>query len=98
MTILKPAPHVSAESLMWHRETAEFIGEISDIGGRFGRVYNDACDDGLTLVSRYDGREITFVVEHEERDRDGEVQWWVLKPADLALRLRTPFTVKIFND
>jgi hypothetical protein len=53
---------------------------------------------GLTLISRYQNTaDIVFVVEHEEH-RDGDILYWDLKPALLALRSKVPFAVRVFND
>lgn len=91
--ILHPNP-VTADKLLWIPEDRRFVAEMSDIGG-FGLVYDDACDEGLTLVSRRPGyREIVFAVEHEER-REGDTLYWDLKPADGKT---CGFTVRIFND
>jgi hypothetical protein len=90
--ILKPNP-ISTTQFTWDKASKTFIGEISSTHG-FGRVYNDSADEGLTLVSQWTGREMVFVVEHTERDQDGDVQFWLLKPVDRSLWA----TVKLFND
>jgi len=86
---LKPAP-VSTRQLTWDPQTREYVGEISSTHG-FGRVYDDACDEGLTLVSGRTGNEEVFVVIDEVRDAEGDTQYWVLRPVnpnlDAALRL-----------
>lgn len=48
--ILRPCP-VSTDRFHWQPERRLFVGEYSDLNG-LGRVYDDACDLGLTLVSR----------------------------------------------
>lgn len=91
--ILHPNP-VTADRLTWMPESRQFVAEMSDIGG-FGQVYDDACDVGLTLVSRRPGyREIVFAVEHEER-REGDILYWDLEPVTGG---PASFTVRIFND
>lgn len=90
--LLKPAP-VSTRQFHWERQTHEFVGEISSTHG-LGRVYNDACDEGLTLVSEWTGREMVFAVDHTERDAEGDVRWWLLKPVDRSIWA----TVRLFND
>ena len=93
--ILTP-PAVSTENLMWHAETSTFVAEASDLGVGFGRVYDDACDVGLTLVSRYvDRQPIVMVVNHEERDADNDVLYWDLVSADFK---PIGFTVRVYND
>jgi hypothetical protein len=97
MSLLSPNP-VQASLFTWDAPTRTFSADISDLPGRgFGRVWDDACDEGLTLISRFPGRQpAVFAVSHEERDRDGDVRWWDLSPADPR---RDPgFAVRIWND
>jgi hypothetical protein len=77
--------------------------DISDFGKHFtwGRVYDDACDAGVRIMSTITGHVALFVVIHEERDGDGDVTKWVLK----AVRERGPrnplldtLKVVIYND
>ena len=87
--ILQPAPFVSTDKLSWSGPLRAFLVEASDIGP-FGRVY------GLTLTSRYPGREpIVFAVHHVERDAEGDITYWDLKPADFRER---GFFVRVFNN
>jgi hypothetical protein len=59
--ILSPNP-TSWRQLTWDPNTRQFIGEVSSLGRPgFGRVYDDACDVGFTVVSPQ-GREIVLVV------------------------------------
>ena len=97
--ILNPLP-VQSGRFTWIADSREFVAELSDLGGSFGRVYDDACDEGLTLVSsRHPGKPgIVFVINHEQRDADNDVLYWDLVPASLALRSTVPFTVRVFND
>lgn len=91
---LRPCP-VRVEQFMWDSAERTFVAEASSLGYRsFERVYPDACDEGLTLLSRYPGRpEVVFVVQHEER-RDGDILWWDLTPVNA----QPGFTVRVFND
>lgn len=94
--ILKPAP-VSTRRFSVAKD-GTLVAEISDLNG-YGRVYDDACDVGLTLVSHKTGRQIVFVVEHQERDREWELLFEDLLPADLRVRREMPnLKVRIFND
>jgi len=97
--ILRPLP-VKSSQFTWIREERRFVAEISDLGGQFGRVYDDACDEGLTLVSSQDSgrQDVVFAIDREECDAEGDVLYWDLVPASLALRSRVPFTVRVFND
>jgi hypothetical protein len=91
--ILKPRP-VSTRQFDWDSADRKFVGEISSTHG-FGRVYADACDEGLTMVSARTGREVVVVIDTEVRDANGDVQFWVLVPADSGA---PKFTVQLFND
>lgn len=92
--ILKPSP-VSTRRFTYLPEDKMFVAEASDLPG-FGRVYDDACDEGLTLVSHQTGTEVVFVVDYVERDREGDLLYRDLRPADP--RQRGLGTVRIFND
>lgn len=94
--ILRPV-QVSSRQFSWFNDKRMYVAEISDLGGRFGRVYDDACDVGLTVVSQYDERdEIVFVVDHTEV-KDGDTLWWDLKPAKPSDK-NCGFTLRVFND
>jgi len=79
-----------------------FVGEISSTHG-FGRVYDDACDEGLTIVT-LEGGEIVFVVERTDRNPDGEITGWTLRAAGRpGPRFPLPsklldLTLTLFND
>ncbi len=89
---LKPAP-VSTRQLSWFADERRYVGEISSTNG-FGRVYDDACDEGLTLVSARTGNEQVFVVADVDVDSEGDVRFWTLKPVDRHLDV----SVTLFND
>lgn len=108
MSLLHPNP-VSTDRFTFDHDTRTFVAEASDFGslrdrlatnglvGPFGRVYDDACDIGLTLVSHVSGTRVVFAVEHEERDREGDLLYWDLLPAQLHERT-AGLKVRIFND
>lgn len=95
--ILKPSP-ISTRRFFYQKDAGLLTAEISDFGPGFGfgQVYDDACDEGLTLVSHKTGTEVTYGVEHVERDREGDLLYWDLRPADRKLDYLP--TVRIFND
>jgi hypothetical protein len=95
--LLAPAP-VATDQLAWFADRKAFVAELSDLGPRFafGRVWNDSCDEGLTLVSHRTGRRVVCVVEWIERDREGDTAYWQLRPVNAPAG--TTFTVTIFND
>ena len=92
--LLHPAP-ISTSRFSY--KDGVFSAEESDFGRdfRFGQVWDDACDIGLTLVSHVSGREVVFAFEREVRDREGEVMYLEFKP---ALRNQPNLTVRIYND
>lgn len=90
-----PTPQTSTKQLWYERSEGRFIGEISCTHG-FGRAYDDACDEGMTLVNPDTGREARFVVDRTEV-RDGEIVAWhlVLLPGQRVLQ---GLTITLFND
>jgi hypothetical protein len=99
MTVLRPQPILSSKKFTWSKKDKSYVAEASDLGLRagfqFGRVYDDACDEGFTMESQYDGKDqVVCVLDSVEVDNDNDTQWWVLKPVDTKLDWR----VIIFND
>jgi hypothetical protein len=85
MALLKPCP-TSTTMFTYDARTCTFATEASslDEGGRrewLERVYDDACDLGLTLVSHTTGAEIVFAVAREVRDAEGDLVYTELRPA-----------------
>jgi hypothetical protein len=96
--LLRPKP-VQSEMFIWMPDDRQFVAEMSDLGNAFGLVWDDAADVGLTLVSRYPGRQdIVFVVEHIEVDRERDILYWDLKPASPRQQGWIGFTVRVIND
>ena len=93
--ILHPSP-VSTRSFYYDSATQTFTAELSGLGKDFcfGRVWDDSCDVGLTLVSSKTGREVVFAIEEERRDRDGDLSCIVLIPANR----KSPWVIHLFND
>ena len=82
-----------------------YVADASELteGGKrplFGRVYDDACDEGFAMISET-GREAKFAVDNEVRHADNDVTHWVLVPTADTIR-KLPMlrgaTVTIFND
>lgn len=92
MLALKPAP-VSTRQLTYFADKNTFVGDMSEIRG-FGRVHNDSCDEGFTLVSSRTGMEVVVVVIEVHTDAEGDITHWDLVPTDPSRN----FTVTIFND
>lgn len=93
--VLRPAP-VSTRQFAYDARERKFIGEISDTHG-FGRVYDDAADEGLTLVSHRTGAEVVFAVWADRRDADGDVTSWELRPVR-EVGAMVGVTLVLFND
>lgn len=93
MTLLKPAPISTATITLYE---GMMVGEASTLQFRPERVWDDACDVGVTLVSHRTGREVVYVVEDMARDGEGDLLWWDLLPADLSMRFLPP--LRVFND
>lgn len=99
--LLNPTP-LTSDRFTWVLESRTFVAEASDFGRtfNFGRVYDDAADLGLTLVSsRRPGQKIVFAIDRVERDADNDIIAWHLTPAPYQPAARDcNFTVTIFND
>jgi len=97
MTII--APKVDSSIFIYDVKTKTFVGEMSELG-KFGRVYDDACDLGFTMVSAKTGKEVTFVVNGTLREH-GETVGWRLVPVTGTVRKMPTLagvTVHVFND
>lgn len=79
MTILKPT-RVPSDAFTWNGNLGTC--EISDLGRdfRFGQVYDDACDEGVTVVSSKTGEEVVFAITGRDMDHSGEdIAGWRLQ-------------------
>jgi hypothetical protein len=59
--------HMRTELLTYDKKTKTFIGEASDFPNvsSFHRIYPDACDVGVTLISHKTGKEADFVLNEQ---------------------------------
>ena len=91
--ILRPSP-ISTRDCVWDGTSNLFVADMSDLGHgfKFERVYDDACDIGLTLISHRTGKEIVFVFTGHIRNNEGELMGWELES------LGSTFKMTIFND
>lgn len=92
MTVLRPHP-VNATRFVWFADTRTYCIDMSQLGG-FGRVYDDACDEGLTLIERHGLREVVCVVEHTDV-LNGDVKGWRLEP--VRPYNGPPFNILVIN-
>lgn len=94
--ILRPTP-VSTKRFTWCAAARVLVADASDLLDRpYGRVYDDACDVGLTIVSHRTGREIVCVLIDRVKNTEGEVLVEILRPVrpqDHGL-----FEVHVLND
>lgn len=98
-------PRHSSKKFSYDSDTNAFTAWAStlDEGMKkhmFGRIFNDACDEGMYIVSDKTGAEAGFAVDREERNDDNDITSWVLKPTDETKRkfpLLKNATVTIFN-
>jgi len=93
-----------ALGILYHSETRTISVEASTLqanGIRPGRVFDDSCDEGFTLISHRTGREIVVCHNHVER-RDGDLLYSDFHPAtELAAIARgaaPTVTLRIYND
>jgi len=97
MALLTP-PRVHAAALHWDGQDRMYTAEASELPP-FGPVFDDATDEGLTLVSQYPGRpDVVFVVSGTETDPDDDIAWWDLTPARPQDAARLRVTIRVFND
>lgn len=95
MTLLATPP-LATTNLSWYAPERRYTAEASELRGlRVGRVYDDACDEGLTLIGR-NGEEVPLVLSHEET-RDGDLLWTDFTPVRPTDR-RLFAGLRIFND
>lgn len=93
----------STKLLDWRPAMNAFVTEISDLnanGVSFGRLFDDACDQGLVLVSHKTGVQVKFYIDREVV-RDGEVVSWILLPTfDTTMKIPALIDtfVEVFND
>lgn len=96
MTLLKPAP-VSTERLT-HVAAENMLAACASDLPEFERVWDDACDVGVTVVSHRTGREVVYAVEEQVRDGEGDTLYWMLQPASLADQRAGLPGLQVFND
>lgn len=89
----------------YDRRTGRLVTEASNLGSAgqelFHRIYQDACDEGITLISHKTGREAKFYLDQVHKDHDGDIQVWILRPTTETVRANPGLrgvTVHILND
>lgn len=81
----------------WSWDRGSLTSEASLLGrGQFwGRLYNDACDEGFEIHSPRTGNTVKFYLHETHRDPDGDVTHWIFKPVNA---IGTVSEVIVFND
>ena len=92
--ILNPTP-LSSSKFTFKNNT--FIALASDFGRgvHLGRVYDDACDEGFTIISEKTGEGAVFAFHKDEEDVEGDLVSCVFKCVTPGL---THLKAVIFND
>lgn len=92
--LLNPSPISSSK---FSFKNAVFSAEASDFGRSFdlGRVYDDAYDEGFTIVSERTGKPAVFALYNHDEDLEGDVTAWIFKCVTPGL---THLKAVIFND
>jgi hypothetical protein len=94
MEILNPVT-VNGNRFHWHGN--EGSAEISDLGiNHFERVYDDACDEGITIAGKRE--EVVFVVTKTDFNDDDVAGWHLESINRRTGRLDGRFKVLIIND
>jgi hypothetical protein len=98
--LLRPAP-ISSDRFTYLKDEKVFAAEASDLPrNMLGRVFDDACDLGFTMISARTGVEMVFVQIDTLRDREGELMYHVFAPAtpQNGAAAIADVRVHIFND
>lgn len=97
--------HISTAFFTYNKESNQFISEVSNFGNDnfLHRIYPDACDEGLVLISEKTQQEATYYLDHIEysNDEDHELQAWHLFPTSKTCQLYPKLkksSIIIFND
>lgn len=102
MSILKSAPNHSTKLFTFEKNSNSFIAEESDFGKSkyFGKIYDDACDEGFWLTSHKTGAEKAFALHRTHRNNDGELTHYEYREIDQRTgRIKADaLKVIIFND
>ena len=96
---------ILSERFTYSPNEKQFSAESSDFcrgnRGLFHRIYEDACDEGITLISSKTGTEVDYYIDEEIENGEGELLSWLLKPTQQSIRkspAATGTSVLIFND
>lgn len=96
---------LSSRLFTYNEKTKTFVGESSELSGQYlSRLYDDACDVGLCIVSHTTGKQVTYYMDKEYTKGtvwDEEITHWTYLPTSESLR-QVPdckgTSVTVFND
>lgn len=93
---------IRTAQLSYSEETKNFSAFLSDIpNSEWIQTYSDACDQGLVVVSDKTGKSVTYTQEGENRDKEGDLEFLILKPTKKSTK-EVPAcigtTLILFND
>lgn len=75
-------PALDLRRFDWDRENNVLVAEASDLDGfAIRRLYNDACDHGIAILSP-SGTTKRFNLVDTDVDGEGEIQGWRFNPVD----------------
>jgi len=93
----------SSRDFSYDKATGTFAAEISSLsrGGKLNiwhRAFDDACDQGIDIVSARTGRTVSYVLLDTLKDREGDAVCWELIPVRGSVREASLTRVMIYND
>lgn len=92
----------SSDQFTYIPNTKTFVAESSDLENRhLERIYDDACDVGLSIKSVKTGVVITYYMESVHFNAERELTYWTYKPISEDVRKHPEVAdthVAIFND
>lgn len=90
---------VSTNNVSFSKARNTFMAEISELGPefRFEQVFPDSCDLGVSLLSHKTNNVITFYIDQEVKDEEGDIMYWMLKPTNRGSQY-SDMKFVIFND
>lgn len=95
-------PYHSSKLFSYDHDTNTFTVWVSELGRTpFGPIFNDAIDDGFSIVSAKTGLAPDFYVVLSEKDGEHELVAWHLEPTADTVRLFPLLKntkVVVFND
>jgi hypothetical protein len=77
---------ISTKQFLYNKQAKTFQAEVSELGNPFVRIFNDACDIGIVLISHLTMAESKWYVTRELFDNEGDLTSWFLKPTPETIR------------